>query len=593
MRTRFARSRFAAVLLAGTLVSSQAFAQAKPPPPTPADVQEAAKQSELGNRLFNEGVYESALPHFQRAYALTHKPADLQKVAESFKALGQTGPAYEAYAKLLADHAAALGYVGTMAAKKAMASLDGTTGTLDIHAPDGAIVRVGDRTVGTTPLAAPPRVALGLARVEIVKDGFEPFLTRVTVEAGTPARVDATLVARVLTGHLAVREAHGGDAHLLVDGADVGALPWEGDLAPGVHQLTLQSPTLHADALSVKVVRGTKSETVIQGDFTASHLQVTAHPDVADIALDGKSLGKGKFDGDVALGDHLLRVTADGYAPAETKVTVNAQATATEEVTLKRVITDAELAEERARQNADAIKGLYGQFAIFGAVPVVYTDLSCSETAAPGAGLTNTCTPGFVFGGGATLRGGYSFGAIGLELVGGFMMNRWEDDLAYAAQMTSGTPANPTAVGQVAHKEAYTITAIGGMVAAGPRLMTTGRTFRLTLGVAGGAVYRQFQLERSLNDGLSESPSYSQTASVINPAATGDLGFIIGSTPGFNFVIGAMAWMEFAQSTQISATTSSFSQNGSSSFNATSGPYTVESGPQVYIGPYLGLRFGH
>jgi hypothetical protein len=429
--------------------------------------------------------------------------------------------------------------------------------------------------------------------VEIQKEGFEPYIARATIDPAHAAKIEAQLVARALTGHLAVTESHAGSAHLVLDGKDAGPLPWEGDLEPGVHELALQSSVLRAAPQSVKVPRGARVESVFVGDFTASRLRVVAHPDGADISIDGKSVGTGSFDGELAIGEHRLSVSLAHYKPSEKTVTVAAQAAASEDVVLERLVTPEELAAARDREDAEAIRGGYGQVTVFGVYPASSTQLDCSQVPAPGAGFGDACSKGFVLGGGLAVRGGYSFGVVGLELVGMFMVNRWENDVTYATNGGPPAPGAPTSLGGVAHDEAYTFTALGGMVAAGPRLMTSGRRFRVTLGVAGGVAIRDFQLGRSLSNGVSESPAYSGSALAVSPAVTGDLGLILGSTPGANFVLGAMAWVEAASTTTVNAQSAADTTSGGATFNATSGPFTVESGAQVYVGPYLGIRFGH
>ena len=74
-------------------------------------------------------------------------------------------------------------------------------------------------------------------------------------------------------------------------------------------------------------------------------------------------------------------------------------------------------------------------------------------------------------------------------------------------------------------------------------------------------------------------------------------GFIVGSTPGVNFIFGGMAWAEFPSTTQVNGQTTNETANGTSftvsNPGAGSGPFTVQNGPQVFIGPYVGIRFGH
>ena len=96
-----------------------------------------------------------------------------------------------------------------------------------------------------------------------------------------------------------------------------------------------------------------------------------------------------------------------------------------------------------------------------------------------------------------------------------------------------------------------------------------------------------------MSGGLSETSPYSGSKLAISPGITGDLGIILGSTPGVSFIFGAMAWVELPSTSQVGAQTIGETPANGAPFNASVGPFTVETGPQVYIGPYLGMRFGH
>jgi TonB family protein len=67
------------------------------------------------------------------------------------------------------------------------------TGAAEISSePSGATVRIDGTPVGQTPYAD-PRMKTGTHRVEVLKDGFEPWSGTVSVQAGKRARVDARL----------------------------------------------------------------------------------------------------------------------------------------------------------------------------------------------------------------------------------------------------------------------------------------------------------------------------------------------------------------------------------------------------------------
>jgi hypothetical protein len=55
-----------------------------------------------------------------------------------------------------------------------------------------------------------------------------------------------------------------------------------------------------------------------------------------------------------------------------------------------------------------------------------------------------------------------------------------------------------------------------------------------------------------------------------------------------------MAWGELPSTTQTGGQNlQETPAGGGTPFSAQAGPYTLLNGPQVYIGPYLGIRFGH
>jgi TonB family protein len=70
-----------------------------------------------------------------------------------------------------------------------------TTGSADfLSTPFGAAVVVDGASLGQTPVLQ-ARLKLGVHKIEITKDGFEPWSGSLTVEAGKKAKVDATLQA--------------------------------------------------------------------------------------------------------------------------------------------------------------------------------------------------------------------------------------------------------------------------------------------------------------------------------------------------------------------------------------------------------------
>ena len=75
----------------------------------------------------------------------------------------------------------------------ALARTAPATGAAEIASePSGATVRIDGTPVGQTPFAD-PNIKTGTHKVEVVKDGFEPWSGTLTVQAGKRARLDARL----------------------------------------------------------------------------------------------------------------------------------------------------------------------------------------------------------------------------------------------------------------------------------------------------------------------------------------------------------------------------------------------------------------
>jgi hypothetical protein len=74
----------------------------------------------------------------------------------------------------------------------------------------------------------------------------------------------------------------------------------------------------------------------------------------------------------------------------------------------------------------------------------------------------------------------------------------------------------------------------------------------------------------------------------------GDIGLTVGASPGVRVYFGVFAWMDFPSSTLASPTltrNANLSAGGTLSYTTPS--YPVVSGTQIYIGPMLGMTFGH
>ena len=148
-------------------------------------------------------------------------------------------------------------------------------------------------------------------------------------------------------------------------------------------------------------------------------------------------------------------------------------------------------------------------------------------------------------------------------------------------------------------------------------------TVRFTFGIAPGLSVRTFNPRRTTGSNSSPSnpsnPSnpgntsnrFVQNQGTTTPTTNGgnqseqsyasagyttfgfvmDGGILLGSTPGTKFFIGAQAWIDFAPTIVTGPDT--FIPLPNDAYKHPGRGITVVDGTQVYIGPVLGLQFGH
>jgi len=124
-----------------------------------------------------------------------------------------------------------------------------------VTAPPGADVVIDDRAAGArgqTPFEGP--VQIGHHRLWIERRGFDPVEREFDVAVGDEVRIDATL-ERVSFGRLRVVGNIRG-ARIFIDGVQVGAIPWEGQVEGGEHILRVEGDDMKAWQTTIEVARG-------------------------------------------------------------------------------------------------------------------------------------------------------------------------------------------------------------------------------------------------------------------------------------------------------------------------------------------------
>ncbi len=541
-----------------------------------------------GQQADKKREWSTSLTAYSEALAAKPTAAAQAGVANAHYQLQHTVEAYEAYDELLKTYGAKLSRAQQTEAESRLKDLAAKTGSLSIRVDEaGASVLVDDVNVGTTPMPMFKRVSAGTRRVRIVKDGFLPVEESRSVGANATVTIEAKLVREAIRGKLAAREATGKNVRVIVDGNDVGAAPWEGELDPGKHSVMLRGDTLGSDTQTVEIVRGQRQEVVLSAKEATAHLEVRTSDGAGTISIDGKVVGEGSFSGDLPIGPHNIDVTREGFEPFHKSVTLKDKESPTETVTLHRPgesFTDITTDAERLFQ------GVYGGFNLMFLKGIGSTgtelDLKCNALSAA------SCeTPG-PMGGGLQGYVGYTWNPVGFELMLGGSTYVTEQKAKFDGNVPQG--GNPLFATPI-RTETFTMFRAGGYGAIRLRLSAQTRGFRISFAAGFGGAVRVLAMQRQAEtpDGASDRfvPS---AVTYFAPAASFDLSTHWRVARSATLAVGAQLWAENSGDGAVTSRDAAryIVKNGAPVGTIPTPGYTLSSGTQLFLGPYIGMMFG-
>jgi hypothetical protein len=565
--------------------------------PLRALAQPAVAQTEIaeGDKATRARDFNAALAHYQASKQAGPTSRAQLGVADALYNLGRAGEAYEAYNEAQNSFGSKLGPIEKALLAKRMKELASKTGWLSLRVSEnGAQVEIDGKLLGVSPLPVLVRVGAGPHDVRVTKDGFSPFTTHVDVGADGTAQLDAKLQPTAVMGHVVVRSSGPEPLRVIVDGVDVGATPWEGELPAGPHSIAGRSSSAVAEAQTVELTPGSRTSIDLVSSATAAHLQVRTSDGKGAVFVDGTARGEGAFAGDVAPGPHTIVVTRDGYQRYEKSVTLAERQTFAETVTLQPVAAAGAAATEGER----AFEGVYGGLGFFGGFGVAGTGTEL-ETSCSALGASSCGTP--------APAGGGMFGYVGwmLDPVGfEFFLAGIADSMQQTANF-SGQPAGSSSLvpaSSPARTEQFTFVRAGGMGAIRARASFQTRLFRGTVAGGVGLSYRELLMQRVATDTAGNSTKFVPGGvGYLSPALSVEAAGQLRLSPTFGLVVGLLVWADNAsivgsnatsaqQSCGAGVTTGCTAPLGTSPIPTPS--YHLASGPQITIGPFLGLAFG-
>ena len=589
-------TRLSVVLVAFTLLASTpALAQSIPIAPTgkpsAADEATAKKSFESGLRLYGEGSYAEALIAFEQSYRLGGRASALKNIAQCHRNLKHFVEAYEAYEQMLAKHEAQITPADKKAVQQALDELGVLTATVVVEVSEAdAEIEIDGRSVGRSPMSKPKRLAAtGGHALRVSKAGFTHVEQPFSVESQQNKKIDVKLEVERTVGRVVVREQNGRDVHVFIDGKDQGPAPWEGDLPAGEHVIEGKSARFSSDARKVVVAPKERLDLALDAAALQGRLRVTTVPASATIVVDGNTVGTGSWEGELPEGTHRIEVSLPGQTPQIREIALGRGQVIVQEIPIVSAI---------AMGKVPVYDGIYVRFSIFGQIGI---------GTQPDDSVAGRTTEDGSFDGavGASLRAGRQWDWYGLEAVGLFMMEHREHSYRFPQSSNGG------AGGDLSFRDQSN--APNAFFGVGPRVTSKDDTVRFTFGIAPGLAVRTFQPRRNIENSPNSSGSnpggnrFVQTTTQSSNSPSGDQsyssagyttfgfvmdgGILLGNTPGAKFFLGAQAWVDFAPTlvtgpdTLVPIPNDAYKQRGRG--------ITVVEGAQFYVGPVLGLQFGH
>lgn len=542
-----------------------------------------------GDRAGQAGQWEAALAAYQKAHAASPSGATQLRVANALYKLGRVVEAHDAYDKLVQDKTAVLLAGDKKLAQERLIELKGKTGTIALKVNEaGATVTVDGAAAGTTPLANPVRVAAGTRKVTVAKAGFVTVEKSIDVAGRGDATLDVKLEVEVKGGKLTVTVKGAEGFTVLVDGLEVGPAPWTGTVTPGAHKVSAKSGALSAADVSVDVKEGDTQSVELVPAAGPGSLEVRVETPKAEIFVDGAKVGDETYKGELAAGEHDLKVTAEGFAPFEKKVTIVSGEIVAETVALRKAAAGAIVEKIESPWTFD---GLYGGFQIIGMFEPTGSgsslDDSCDSTGA------TSCETSMPMGGALAGYIGWAFAPIGLELF-----------LAGAADVSqpkaifdgsTGSEVNPL-VAQPPREESFTIGRFGGGGAFRLRVLYPIDIVRITGAIGAGLAYRHMLLGRETvtDSGATSDAGNQDGTGYFTGLMSLELGVQILMAGTTSFTIGANLWLEHAgDDVSTPARNDVFlTQEGEIPIPQATPSYDMASGTQFFVGPFIGIHAG-
>jgi formylglycine-generating enzyme required for sulfatase activity len=184
--------------------------------------------------------------------------------------------------------------------------------------PEGAVVSVGGKTAGNTPLKI--ELPEGNHQLQISAEGFKTWQTELAVKPNQPQSIK-DIQLQAADGTLALQTQPAG-ANITIDEKFVGKTPLTVKLSANTeHEIRISKAGYENESRRVQVATGKMKNLSVGLKAIMGVIRFVVEPADAQLVLDGKNQGKVPRELELVAVSHQLEILKEGYKPYRARIT--------------------------------------------------------------------------------------------------------------------------------------------------------------------------------------------------------------------------------------------------------------------------------
>ncbi len=184
--------------------------------------------------------------------------------------------------------------------------------------PEGAVVTVGGKPAGNTPLKI--ELPEGNHQLQISAEGFKTWQTQLSVKPNQPQSIK-DIQLQAADGTLALHTRPAG-ANITIDQKFVGKTPLKVKLSANTeHEIRISKAGYENESRRVQLATGKTEKLAVVLKPIMGVIRFAVEPADAQLVLDGKNQGKVPRELELVAVSHQLEILKKGYKPYRTRIT--------------------------------------------------------------------------------------------------------------------------------------------------------------------------------------------------------------------------------------------------------------------------------